>query len=142
MPKRRRVWSSWNFISDPGAVGDKRLCVTYWMNHLQSLKTDVPLFLTLNPVREPLKKHIIREFDYAHPLFDTEALATQSHLWSLQGYRNTWYCGSYFGAGFHEDALQSGLAVAEQLGGIRRPWRVMDESSRIHLPTRSEDVAA
>ena len=55
------------------------------MNQLQSLKTDVPLFLTLNPVREPLEKYIIREFDYTHPLFDMEALATQSHLWSLQG---------------------------------------------------------
>ena len=133
MPKRRRVWSSWNFISDLGAGGDERFCVTYWMNHLQSLKTNVPLFLTLNPVREPSEKYIIREFDYAHPLFDTEALATQSHLWSLQGYRNTWYCGSYFGAGFHEDALQSGLAVGEQLGGRNRPWDVPNMNDRLHF---------
>ena len=133
MPKRRHVWSSWNFIGDPGADGGDRLCVTYWMNHLQSLKDDVPLFLTLNPVREPSEMFIIREFDYAHPFFNTEALATQSHLWSLQGHRNTWYCGSYFGAGFHEDALQSGLVVGEQLGGQNRPWDVPNMNDRLHL---------
>ncbi len=133
MPNRRRVWSSWNFIDDPGAGAGDRLCVTYWMNHLQSLKSDAPLFLTLNPVREPSEEHIIREFDYAHPFFDTEALATQPHLWSLQGHRNTWYCGSYFGAGFHEDALQSDLAVGEQLGGQARPWDVPNMNDRLQL---------
>jgi uncharacterized protein len=54
-------------------------------------------------------------------------------LWSLQGRRNTWFCGAYFGAGFHEDGLQAGLAVAEALGGVRRPWRVTNESGRIAL---------
>ena len=52
-------------------------------------------------------------------------------LWSLQGQRNTWFCGAYFGAGFHEDGLQAGLAVAEALGGVRRPWTVAGESGRI-----------
>jgi len=51
----------------------------------------------------------------------------------LQGQRNTWFCGAYFGAGFHEDGLQAGLAVAEALGGVRRPWHVEDESGRITL---------
>jgi predicted NAD/FAD-binding protein len=48
--------------------------------------------------------------------------------------KRTWFCGSYFGHGFHEDALQSGLAVAEGLGAPRRPWSVANESGRIHLP--------
>jgi predicted NAD/FAD-binding protein len=56
-------------------------------------------------------------------------------LWQLQGRRHTWFCGAWFGAGFHEDGLQAGLAVAEQLGGVRRPWKVADESGRIHLGT-------
>jgi uncharacterized protein len=51
----------------------------------------------------------------------------------LQGQRNTWFCGAWFGAGFHEDGLQAGLAVAEQLGGVRRPWTVANESARIHV---------
>ncbi len=139
MPKRRRVWSSWNFLE--GAT-NAQLCVTYWMNRLQTLETDEPLFVTLNPSIEPRTDAIHDEFHYTHPYFDQAALASQNELWSLQGRRRTWFCGSYFGYGFHEDALQSGLAVAEQLGGIRRPWRVTDESSRIHLPTQSEGVAA
>lgn len=142
MPARRRVWSSWNFIGDPNPVGDDRLCVTYWMNHLQSLPTDDPLLLTLNPVREPAAGSILREFAYAHPYFDTDALATQPHLWSLQGHRNTWYCGSYFGAGFHEDALQSGLAVGEQLGGEARPWDVPNMNDRLHFSERPRATAA
>ncbi len=147
MPKRRRVWSSWNFIGDDGAAAvdtsDQRLCVTYWMNRLQSLNETDPLFVTLNPSREPAPETIIREFDYTHPFFDTAALAAQRELWSLQGHRRTWYCGSYFGYGFHEDALQSGLAVAEQLGAPRRPWTVSDESGRITInPPAAASVAA
>jgi len=132
MPRRRRVWSSWNFIGEQRESGGN-LCVTYWMNRLQSLGPTDPLFVTLNPVHEPAPGTILREFDYTHPYFDRAALAAQKELWSLQGRRGTWYCGSYFGYGFHEDALQSGLAVAEQLGGLRRPWRVEGESGRINL---------
>ena len=69
----------------------------------------------------------------SHPQFDTAAMAAQAQLWSLQGNRNTWFCGSYFGYGFHEDALQSSLAVAEAMGGVRRPWSVAGESDRITL---------
>ena len=65
----------------------------------------------------------------------TEALNAQRRLWSLQGVNCTWFCGAYFGAGFHEDGLQAGLAVAEQLGGVRRPWNVANESGRICLDT-------
>jgi len=61
------------------------------------------------------------------------AMAAQRQLWSLQGRRNTWFCGAYFGSGFHEDGLQAGLAVAEQLGGVRRPWSVPDQSGRIFV---------
>ncbi len=142
MPKRRRVWSSWNFIGrdagtdgSPGGQDPARppLCVTYWMNRLQSLDPSAPLFVTLNPVRKPVPDKVIRVFEYSHPYFDRAALASQQELWSLQGHRRTWYCGSYFGYGFHEDGLQSGLAVAEQLSGLKRPWNVAGESGRIVL---------
>jgi predicted NAD/FAD-binding protein len=64
-------------------------------------------------------------------------MEAQTRLWSLQGVRRTWFCGSYFGHGFHEDALQSGLAAAEAMGAPRRPWTVANESGRIHLPAGS-----
>lgn len=131
MPKRRQVWSSWNYLSEPSATGNNALCVTYWMNHLQSLDPARPLFVTLNPCREIDPESIIQTFDYEHPLFDLKANAAQRRLWRLQGRRRTWFCGAYFGSGFHEDGLQAGLAVAETLGGIKRPWSVENESGRI-----------
>ncbi len=133
MPKRRRVWASWNFIG-AGTGDDRALCLTYWMNQLQPLQSDTDFFVTLNPATEPDARRVLREIDYSHPFFDKAALATQPDLWALQGIARTWYCGSYFGYGFHEDGLQSGLAVAEQLGGVKRPWSVAQESGRIHLP--------
>ncbi len=134
MPRRRGVWSSWNYLRGRNAGGDDAVCVTYWMNRLQSLDARVPLFVTLNPHREIAPETVLRTFDYDHPTFDLAAGRAQRSLWRLQGARNTWFCGSYFGAGFHEDALQAGLAVAEALGGGRRPWTVAGESDRICLP--------
>ena len=132
MPKRRRVWSSWNYMSK-GAGPAAQLSVTYWMNRLQHIADDQPLFVTLNPLHQPDPALVIRRDRYEHPVFDAAAGAAQSRLWSLQGVRNSWYCGAYFGAGFHEDGLQAGLAVAEQLGNVRRPWQVAAESGRIQL---------
>lgn len=130
MPRRRKVWCSWNYLGDAAGGGP---AVTYWMNRLQSLETPRPLFVSLNPATPPDPSLTLRTERYAHPLLDAAAAGAQRHLWSLQGVRRTWFCGAWFGAGFHEDGLQSGLAVAEQLGGVRRPWRVPLESGRIHL---------
>lgn len=142
MPKRKQVWASWNYIAVRQQSGDSPLCVTYWMNQLQNLDPSVPLFVTLNPSRDidPAKVH--STVHYSHPLFDQKAMAAQKQLWQLQGKRNTWFCGAHFGAGFHEDGLQSGLAAAESLAGIRRPWSVKDESARIHLGPRSSNLMA
>ncbi len=133
MPRRQRLWSSWNYLAPLPPVEAATSAVTYWMNRLQPLPTKAPLFVSLNPLVEPKTAKVLAEFDYAHPIFDPAALAAQREIWSLQGVRNTWFCGAHFGSGFHEDGLQAGLAVAEQLGGVRRPWNVADESGRIHV---------
>jgi predicted NAD/FAD-binding protein len=125
MPRRRAVWSSWNYIGSDSDVPT----VSYWMNALQNIPAETPLFVTLNPPFEP--RCAFRHEVYEHPLFDAAAIAAQRQLWSLQGRRRTYFCGAYFGAGFHEDGLQSGLACAEALGGMRRPWSVANESGRI-----------
>lgn len=137
MPRRRAVWSSWNYLGRQGGDADS-LCVTYWMNRLQGLPGATDYFVTLNPPCDPAQ--VLYAVDYRHPIFDLGALAAQQRLWSLQGQGNVWYCGAYFGAGFHEDGLQSGLAVAEALGAVRRPWDVKNESGRIVLPV--QDLAA
>ena len=130
MPKRRAAWSSWNYLAGgPGDPGQPS--VTYWMNKLQPLGAAPPTFVTLNPCRPPREETVIRTETYQHPVFDLATERAQQDLWALQGVRNTWFCGAYFGSGFHEDGLQAGLAVAEDLGGVRRPWRVNAESARI-----------
>ena len=144
MPRRKRAWSSWNYLTE-GRGETRTLSVTYWMNRLQSLPDDQQLFVTLNPVVEPEGNAVRHRETYEHPVFDAVAMRAQRQLWSLQGDRKSWFCGAYFGAGFHEDGVQAGLAVAEALGGVRRPWNVPDESGRIHISEagmRPDRVAA
>jgi len=138
MPRRENIWSSWNYIERSDSKKNVPL-VSYWMNCLQSLPIKRNIFVTLNPDAPVRPDHHIAKFQYQHPMFDARALAAQKQLWELQGNGNIWFCGSYFGAGFHEDALQSGLAVAEELGGVLRPWKLKASSSnnRIYLPLRA-----
>lgn len=141
MPRRRNVWASWNYLGGRHRIDS--LHVTYWMNRLQGLTGAPPLFVTLNPAIEPAGHTVLHEEMYDHPKFDTAAMLAQDALWSLQGTERTWFCGAYFGSGFHEDGLQSGLAVAEQLGGVRRPWTVANESGRITVtPVAMTEMAA
>lgn len=132
MPRLRAAWSSWNYVASHVPSTDS-VGVTYWMNRLQGIPDASPLFLTLNPPRPPRAGTLHHSEVYEHPIFDAAAIAAQRRLWSLQGQGNVWFCGAHFGAGFHEDGLQAGLAVAEQLGGLRRPWKVPNESGRIFL---------
>ena len=132
MPRRARVWSSWNYIVDRRSP-DAPLSVTYWMNRLQDIPDQHPRFVTLNPVRPPRAELTIHQQTFEHPIFDAAAIGAQDELWSLQGDGGIFYCGAYFGSGFHEDGLQAGLAVAEAIGGVRRPWRVANESGRIKM---------
>ncbi len=130
MPRPRKAWCSWNYHDGH----DDQLCLTYWMNALQPLTAATDYFVTLNPAQLPRTGTIVRSFLYDHPLYDAAAVQAQKNLWAIQGQNRIWLCGSYFGAGFHEDGLQSGLAVAEALGGQTRPWSVPRESDRVHLP--------
>jgi predicted NAD/FAD-binding protein len=137
MPKRKNVWSSWNFLGDT----EKGVSVTYWMNLLQSIDNKTSYFVTVNPKFAPDKKLLHKTFQYGHPCFTSKAWSAQQKLWNLQGRRNTWFCGSYFGYGFHEDGLQAGLAVAEELGNVERPWNLEKKSTRITQIRKSDRVS-
>ena len=123
MPRRRRAWASWNFLRWPRrgtALND--VAVTYWMNELQDIDKDRPLFVSLNPPFEPDPKLTFGQYLCEHPQYDAAAFAAQKRLKDIQGKRHTWFCGAWTGYGFHEDGIRSGLAVAEALGG-NTPWR-------------------
>ena len=108
MPKKKLAWSSWNSISK-----GSKTCVTYWLNNLQNLKSENNFFLTLNPIYEIDKANIIKKINFTHPYFNKETLKLQKTLQFLQGKKRTWYCGSYFGYGFHEDGLKSSINLLE-----------------------------
>ena len=124
MPKRRNAWASWNFLRwkrEGSHVND--VAVTYWMNQLQELPDDKPLFVSLNPPFAPDPDLTFGRYMCEHPQYDAKAFAAQKRLGDIQGQRHTWFCGAWTGYGFHEDGLRSGLAVAEALGATI-PWRV------------------
>jgi hypothetical protein len=98
------------------------------------------MFISLNPPHAPRDGSVRAAFMYEHPVFNPRAMAKQRELWGLQGQQRTWFCGAYFGSGFHEDGLQAGLAVAEQLGHVRRPWNAANESGRIHLGSTGRET--
>ncbi|MGB0342069.1 MAG: NAD(P)/FAD-dependent oxidoreductase [Parvibaculales bacterium] len=115
MPKRRKVWSAWNYISHAGAGRDEIMTVSYWMNRLQNLDEKKPLFVTLNPPVPPRPELTFGHYEYDHPQFDAAALAAQKKLPEIQGKNRLWFCGAWAGFGFHEDGLQSALRVCESL---------------------------
>jgi predicted NAD/FAD-binding protein len=122
LPRRKKVWSAWNYLAGSTAEGERPVSVSYLLNRLQPLPTDTPVVVSLNPFREPAPDKLIRSFDYAHPVFDQTAVDAQGRLSSVQGKRRTWFAGAWTGYGFHEDGLKSALGVVERLGGTV-PWR-------------------
>jgi len=108
MPKNKLAWSSWNSISKEDL---SETCVTYWLNNLQNLKCVENYFLTLNPIQKIEEDKIITEVNFTHPYFNSQTSKLQKELFSLQGKKRTWFCGSYFGYGFHEDGLKSTIEM-------------------------------
>jgi predicted NAD/FAD-binding protein len=134
MPRRPRVWSSWNYVAWSGTAS-ANVSVTYWMNRLQNLPSHTPLFVSVNPARQPAGR-VHRRLVLEHPMYDAAAIRAQRELHAIQGVRDTYYCGSYLGYGFHEDALSAGLDVAERLG-VLRPWRRPEEHRAVGAPPRT-----
>ena len=116
LPPRRAAWAAWNYVREAAAGADDAVSVTYDMNTLQGLRTRERYLVSLNR-RGPLDPaRVVAEMEYTHPLYDFAALATQAELPALNGVRRTWFCGGYFGHGFHEDAARAGLEVARGFG--------------------------
>ena len=112
LPKRRRVWSAWNYHL-MNKQADKQT-VTYNMNMLQGIQAPSPICITLNRTEDLDPDSIVRVFEYDHPVFGQNAVNAQARWTEINGVRRTWYCGAYWGWGFHEDGVNSALAVIEQ----------------------------
>ncbi len=126
MPKRKRCWASWVYSSD-GHTAEPGITVSYWMNRLQNIDPDCPLFVSLNPSRDIPEHLVFDRHEFDHPLFDSAAIAAQPRVQALQGVRNTWFCGRICAMASMKTACASAVAVARLLGSAI-PWR----SSRRH----------
>ena len=114
MPSNRRAWASWNYHQ---AASDSSLpTVTYWMNRLQALDAPGELLVTLNRTADIEPRSILGSYHYQHPVYDPGAFAAQSRWAEVNGVDRTWYCGAWWGYGFHEDGAASGARVAEAIG--------------------------
>ena len=115
MPKRKKAWSSWVYLSDTKKQQNK-VSMTYWMNNLQPLNTHENFFVTINPEHPMDKSKVINEHCFSHPQFSEHSLQAQRTIKSIQGQNNTFYCGAYLKYGFHEDGARSAANVAKSLG--------------------------
>lgn len=116
MPKNKKAWSSWNFLQD---TKKNQFSLTYWMNRLQRINKLQNYFVSINPYKKPI--NIIDETFFEHPIFNVKTIVAQKKLGAIQGIKNTFYCGSYCGYGFHEDGMQSAAYIAKKLD-VQLPW--------------------
>ena len=121
MPDSNNAWSSWNFLKKKNT---ETFSLTYWMNQLQKIDSNINYFVTINPLNTP--NNIIDFTMFEHPIFTTKTHTAQKKLNTIQGFNNTFYCGSYCGYGFHEDGIQS-AAYISRLFKVKLPWKRNDD---------------
>lgn len=121
MPKNKNAWASWVYMSEGRRDDTSHVSLSYWMNRLQSLKSERPLIVTLNPGRAPNPALVHDNCQFEHPLFDEGAILSQQQLGEIQGKDRLWFCGAYQRYGFHEDGLGSAVTLVSQFG-ISPQW--------------------
>lgn len=112
MPRNKKAWSSWVYLSEKQKDQQPAVSLSYWMNNLQPLETKKNIFITLNPGHEPEPGSVYDRHCFEHPVFDKAAISAQSKLNTIQGKHRLWFCGAWQRYGFHEDGLLSALNVA------------------------------
>ena len=115
MPNRKLAWASWNFLAGEQSAEQPPL-VTYCMNILQSIKSELPLLVSLNARHKIDPEKILRELKYSHPIYSYQAIQSQSRRREICGVDRFHYCGAYWYSGFHEDGVRSALDVAARFG--------------------------
>ena len=117
MPKNRRLWAGWNYFVGEDSHGNTESSFTYYMNKLQQVSKKKDYFFTVNDTGIIDRKKILNSYDYEHPIFDRGAIKAQPQLAKLNKNGQTYFCGSYFKYGFHEDAFRSGIDVCRAITG-------------------------
>ena len=113
MPRNKKCWASWVYLSQSGEDNKRSVSLSYWMNNLQGLDKKYPIIITLNPGRRPQEDLIFDEHTFSHLVFNLEAFKAQKRMQDIQGKNGLWFCGAYQRYGFHEDGLLSAVNVAK-----------------------------
>jgi len=114
LPRRQRAWASWNYrIAESD---DQAASVTYDLSRLQNHNSPSPILLTLNPTTPIDPASVLRSFNYHHPAYSAAAITAQQRFCEINGVNRTHFCGAYWGYGFHEDGVNSALAVTQNFG--------------------------
>ena len=114
LPRRRRAWASWNYHRlRPDA---DQATLTYYLNQLQGLPSTTPVLVTLNQDEAIDPEQVLARMDYAHPILDSLAVRAQRRQGEIHGVRRTWFCGAYWGYGFHEDGVRAAVETCRALG--------------------------
>ena len=114
LPAREAAWASWNYYIPKEELG--RVAITYNMNRLQGLEAPEQFCVTLNRGESIAKEKVIRSLDYHHPMYTPKSLAARKRHSEINGINGTYYCGAYWGYGFHEDGVKSALSVTKHFG--------------------------
>lgn len=117
LPRSRKAWAAWN--AHVPAEPDAPCTVSYCMNLLQGIDSPRPFIVTLNRSEAIDPSTILARRSYAHPVYSHASVAAQARKAEIQGVRNTWFAGAYWGWGFHEDGMRSAVEVVRALGV---PW--------------------
>ena len=120
MPNSKRAWASWVYANNQN--DSAKISVTYWMNNLQNIDHNFPLFVTLNPTKEIAEEKVFRKFIYEHPMFDSAAVNSQERIEEIQGIDRLYFCGAYQKYGFHEDGISSAIAAINKMG-VSPQWQ-------------------
>ena len=124
LPRRKKVWSAWNYMTASGQGAQRPVAVSYLLNQLQPLPFKTPVVVTLNPHRSPDAAKVIQQFEYEHPVLDMRAAQSQKMLSPIPGNDRAWFCGAWAGYGFHEDGLKAALRVVRDFG-VEPPWNAV-----------------
>ena len=116
LPRCRKAWSAWNYRIGESDSNVAAATVTYNMNILQHIQSDRTFCVTLNDTQQISDTSVISRHKYAHPVFTTQRAILQSTHDQLIRRNRTCFCGAYWGNGFHEDAVNSALAVCRRFG--------------------------
>lgn len=122
LPRERRAWASWNYHIPRET--QRHATLTYNMNLLQSLPARETYCVTLNPATALDPARVIRSFEYDHPVYTVDGIRAQRRVHEISGVNRTHYCGAYWGFGFHEDGVKSGLRVVDEVVAVRRAARL------------------